>query len=228
MLFDAAELPRHRVDERGGIEDAKIRKRFGPIRHGKPTLVRIDLDKHADGSPKIHKPKIASSISFKCTIIEGQQQNRWFFDRFVLSGFKPGQQRTRDCLISALMCYERNPKEIRVGLIDGLIVPVVVLQEKHWQTGKTQNVIHPLNPHPHHTDAEDYHALVSRVMMPDDHGHFAMTVPGWDLYPESKTYKLIQKRLRDRLEATDAGLTRLQERRMRMVALVEERFLAAA
>lgn len=228
MLFAPDELQRHHVRERGGLDGLPRKTRFPPIRHGKLTLVRIDLDKDADGQPKIHKPRVVSSISFKCTIVEGQQEGRWFHDRFVLGGFKPGKERTRENLIAMLMCLERAPTEVRLGRIDGLVFPVMICREEHWKTGRTQNVIHAMNPHPDHPDFDGYHDIVKRVMAPDDNGKFAVEVPGWSLYPESKSCKLVQRRLADRLEKMPSGVTRLQERRLRTVERIEDRFCQAA
>ena len=64
--------------------------------------------------------------------------------------------------------------------------------------------------------------------MPDDQGRFEIEVPGWDLYPDSKTYRLVQKRLSDRLEIAESGITKLEERRKAVVTRVEQRFFQAA
>lgn len=201
MLFDEKEIPRHKVKEH------KPKSRFNPIRDGKPTLVMIDLNKDEYGAVEYKKSRIVTSVGFKCTIAEGKQKGRRFWDKFTISGHADSADTTKQNLIAMLMCHGIDASDPRVEQVDGLIVPAVILQKPHWETGKIMNVVHALNPHPDHWDADDFHSLVSRIMVPDSKGNIKKTVPGWDFSEGSKVHKLVQRRISERIEKTYSGLT---------------------
>jgi len=247
MLFDRSAVRRHHYDQRGGLEGARRKSRFAPIRHGKFTLVRIEfqmlrdddgvliLDEQGNTIPEIRNGPKVSSISFKAVIAEGQQEGRWFFDRFVLKGFQPAVDRTRMNLAAMVSCYDRDPGPLRLGMVHGKVVPIMVRQEEHYQTGRPTNEILALSADPDFvypqteadlildslpvSDAEmhprdAYHGIVSRCMKLDDKGLWKAPVPGWDLYPGSRSEKLVLKRERERQEIfAGAGVSAVDVRR---------------
>jgi len=85
-----------------------------------------------------------------------------------------------------------------------------------------------LSPHPEHPDYDGYHEIVMRCMKLDKHGDWKAIVPGWDIYPQSRSCKLVEKRLADRYEKLPDGVSRIEKRQLQSMKRLEQKFTQMA
>lgn len=230
MLFDAPAYDgrggppsRERTYRTGGgrqetVEMPKRRKRFGALPLGKLYLARIDICLKPDGMPDIRDFGTISSLGFKVTIAAGQSAGtRWFWDRWVTqSNSLPLEiQRKQDQVRDMMTCYPKpETGHHTAASLSGKVYPIWIDHGTHYKTGETTSRLGTLSPDPDHYLHNDYHELVKR------HGEL---VPGIDLFPESPSFRLIERRRKDAIVGED-GLSAIDRRRARNCERAVQRF----
>ena len=217
MLF--ADLPRTTVDNRGGLEGARKRRRFEPIRQGRLALARIDLDLNEDGSPRWKVTSKSKSLGARVTLASGQQAGRFFWIRLTTSCANQAVVDSTMRMIKAMRACDGTPDDIRLSAIHGRTYPVEVVQYEHFLSNKIVNDIVALSPDPTHPTARKYLDLVRKL---------GDQVPGCRLYPASAAARLVDRRCSDRLVSEGAALSKEQLRKARNSARALERMCPAA
>ncbi len=191
------------------VEIAGRKKRFGALPLGKLYLARIDICLKPDGMPDIREFGTVSSLGFKVTIAAGQSAGtRWFWDRWVTqSNTLPLEVRRKsDQLRDMMSCYPKPETGCHTAAsLSGKVYPIWIDHGTHYKTGETISRLGTLSPDPEHYLHNDYHELVKR---------FGDQVPGIDLFPDSPSFRLIEKRRKDACIGED-GLSAIDRRRAR-------------